>query len=101
MAAPYYCGRTLVSHDCNGGVPLSVPHPRIASYHLPTGTNIGTCAPTINRNRDVFGEDADVFRPERWAKNESLGREEDERLRIMEQTFFSVGIPVDKFYTYI
>jgi hypothetical protein len=48
-----------------------------------------------------LAEDADVFRPERWAKNESLGREEDERLRIMEQTFFSVGIPVDKFYTYI
>lgn len=33
---------------------------------LPGGTNIGTCVWGVLRRKDVFGEDADAFRPERW-----------------------------------
>ncbi|OCL05628.1 cytochrome P450 [Glonium stellatum] len=42
--------------------------------YLPGGTNVGYCAWGIHRNKDVFGEDADVFRPERWleASGENL-----------------------------
>lgn len=33
---------------------------------LPGGTNIGTCVWGVLRRKDVFGEDAVTFRPERW-----------------------------------
>jgi cytochrome P450 len=33
---------------------------------VPAGTNIGYCAWGVLRNREVFGEDANMFRPERW-----------------------------------
>ena len=33
---------------------------------VPGGTSIGYCAFGIFRNKEIFGEDADVFRPERW-----------------------------------
>jgi cytochrome P450 len=33
---------------------------------IPEGTNIGYCAWGLHRNKEVFGEDAHTFRPERW-----------------------------------
>lgn len=44
--------------------------------YLPGGTNVGYCAWGIHHNKDVFGEDAHVFRPERWleARGENLAR---------------------------
>ncbi|KAI4151306.1 MAG: hypothetical protein L6R39_002062 [Caloplaca ligustica] len=33
---------------------------------IPGGTKIGYCAWGLHRSKAVFGEDADVFRPERW-----------------------------------
>lgn len=38
---------------------------------IPGGTSIGYCAWGVHRNKDVFGDDADVFRPERWLEPES------------------------------
>jgi len=34
--------------------------------YVPGGTNIGYCAWGVHRNKEVFGEDAHFFRPERW-----------------------------------
>lgn len=47
---------------------------------LPGGTNVGYCAWGVHHDRDVFGEDADVFRPERWLAPEG------ERLARMQRT---------------
>ncbi len=33
---------------------------------IPGGTNVGYCAWGIHRNKEIFGVDADMFRPERW-----------------------------------
>ncbi|KAF1961436.1 benzoate 4-monooxygenase cytochrome-like protein P450 [Byssothecium circinans] len=33
---------------------------------LPEGTNVGYCVLGLMRRRDLFGEDVDIFRPERW-----------------------------------
>lgn len=33
---------------------------------LPGGTKIGNCTWGLLRRKDVWGEDSDVFRPERW-----------------------------------
>ncbi|KEZ44049.1 hypothetical protein SAPIO_CDS3787 [Scedosporium apiospermum] len=34
--------------------------------YIPDGTKIGYCAWGLFRNKDIWGEDAAVFRPERW-----------------------------------
>lgn len=36
------------------------------SIFLPGGTNVGYAAWPMHRSKEVYGEDADVFRPERW-----------------------------------
>ncbi|KAI9817913.1 MAG: hypothetical protein M1832_004533 [Thelocarpon impressellum] len=33
---------------------------------IPGGTRVGTCAWGLQRRKDVYGEDANLFRPERW-----------------------------------
>lgn len=48
---------------------------------LPGNTNVGYCAWGVHRNKDVFGEDAHVFRPERWLVEQS-----EERLGRMQRT---------------
>jgi cytochrome P450 len=43
---------------------------------IPGGTDIGYCAWGVHRNKEIFGHDADVFRPERWlvAEGDGLAR---------------------------
>ncbi|KAF2727110.1 benzoate 4-monooxygenase cytochrome-like protein P450 [Polyplosphaeria fusca] len=36
------------------------------SIFLPGGTNIGYCVLGLNRSKALFGDDVDLFRPERW-----------------------------------
>lgn len=48
--------------------------------YLPEGTKIGYCAWGTQRRKDIWGQDANEFRPERWL--EASG----ERLRLMEST---------------
>jgi cytochrome P450 len=57
----------------------------VCGFYIPPGTVIGTMAPLMNLNKDVFGEDAESFRPERW-----LGQDPD-RLKLMDRTFFTVS----------
>ena len=38
--------------------------------HAPAGSEIGANPYVIQRDRKMFGEDADVFRPERWLEDE-------------------------------
>jgi len=56
----------------------------ICGVHLPAGTNVGITAPVIHHNRDVFGEDADDFKPERWTDASK------EQLKVMDRSFLAV-----------
>jgi cytochrome P450 len=47
---------------------------------VPGGTSIGYCAFGIFRDKKIFGEDADVFRPERWLDSSP------EKIKEQEQT---------------
>ncbi|KAI2768408.1 benzoate 4-monooxygenase cytochrome P450 [Daldinia loculata] len=38
----------------------------IDGYHIPGGTTVGVNAWVLHYNKEVYGEDADQFRPERW-----------------------------------
>ncbi|KAL3470530.1 cytochrome P450 [Aspergillus californicus] len=52
--------------------------------YIPAGTKVGISPAVTNRDYGVFGADADVFRPERWLKNDGESTEGyDERHRRM------------------
>lgn len=52
----------------------------IAGYFIPGGTAIGMNTASLARSRVHFGEDADLFRPERFEEVDAAARAEKERL---------------------
>ena len=38
----------------------------VGDYYLPPGTTVGASAQVVQRNKSIFGEDADTFNPSRW-----------------------------------
>lgn len=42
---------------------------QVRGEHIPAGTPVGISPIVQNRDRDIFGEDADEFRPERWLED--------------------------------
>jgi cytochrome P450 len=46
---------------------------------VPGGTRIGHNVKAVMRRKDIFGDDADVFRPERW-----LGISQEQRQRMVQ-----------------
>ncbi|POS79637.1 cytochrome P450 [Diaporthe helianthi] len=56
---------------------------------IPPGTTVGCNPVSLHRSRDIFGDDADVFRPERWlGGGDSDGDEEEDmekKIRAMER----------------
>lgn len=52
---------------------------------IPAGTTIGVNAWVFNRDKDIFGEDSDAFRPERWIDSKP------ERLKEMRRYMFTVS----------
>lgn len=59
---------------------------------LPSGTIVGINQWPIHRNTSIFGDDADVYKPERWLQqaNESVA-EYEERHRAMQRCFIEFG----------
>lgn len=57
----------------------------INDFFLPEGISIGQSIMGIERSKDIFGEDADQYRPERWL-NFGDSREEKARERKMRST---------------
>jgi len=88
LALPYFqiCFRETVR--LTSAVPMFLlrvvdePGLEINGYHIPPGSHLGMNPWVIGRNKEIFGEDADEFRPERW-----LG----ENAREMEKYDFSWG----------
>ena len=55
-------------------------------HFLPGGTNIGYSVYGLQRDRGLFGEDADFFRPERWLLDEHADATQEEHLVEMKRT---------------
>jgi cytochrome P450 len=53
-------------------------------YSLPGGTNIGYNVLGVQHDKDLFGEDADYFRPERWLLDNDASQQD--RLMDMKRT---------------
>jgi cytochrome P450 len=58
----------------------------ICGEHIPGGTIVGCSAWVIHRRPEVFGEDVDAYRPERWLE---VGKEQRKE---MEGTMFQFGM---------
>lgn len=76
------------------GVPLYRKVPPMGAdidgVFVPGGTEIAVNAWVLHRDRTIFGEDAEIFRPERWLAKE--GDEKDvERVKRMDRYMFQVS----------
>jgi cytochrome P450 len=60
---------------------------------IPAGSIVGLNPYVVARNRSVWGDDAEEFRPERWLRDESLEMEDEyqERLKVMNSADFVFG----------
>lgn len=49
-------------------LPRRVPEPglNLHGHYFPPGTTVGCCPASLHRNPEIFGEDPESFRPERW-----------------------------------
>jgi cytochrome P450 len=41
---------------------------QIAGHFFPAGTTVGISAPVLHANKEIFGEDAATFNPDRWLR---------------------------------
>ncbi|KAF2018869.1 cytochrome P450 [Aaosphaeria arxii CBS 175.79] len=57
----------------------------LCGYHLPAGTNVSISAPVVHMDRNIYGSDADDFRPERWLEASP------EQLKLMDRSFLAFG----------
>ena len=66
----------------------------IDGVKLPAGTSVAINGWVLHRHKGIFGEDAEVFRPERWLENDK------ERLKLMERCMFQVRPPTVSFLSF-
>ena len=59
----------------------------IKGIFFPEGTEVGVCDAALCRNKEVFGEDAEVFRPDRWMVDEKTSA----RYRYVVESIFGTG----------
>jgi cytochrome P450 len=55
----------------------------ISGKHVPAGTRLGFTVLAMLRQKHVFGNDADIFRPERWLEASPEARSEMEKALMM------------------
>lgn len=57
-------------------------------YFIPEGTIVGITGWVTQRDKAVFGEDADYYRPERWLEVD------EKQVRIMDKNMLAVSIAI-------
>lgn len=57
----------LLRHVPQGGM-------RVGDKYIPAGTEVGISPLAQNRNPEIWGDDADEFKPERWLVSEEKAR---------------------------
>lgn len=60
----------------------------IKEYFFPEGTELGSCEYAFVRNEEVFGDDAEIFRPDRWIE---ASQEQKIKFRYTVDTIFESG----------
>lgn len=57
----------------------------ICGHFVPAGITVSVWADVVHRRKDIFGNDVDMFRPERWLESE-------EKATKMNSTMMSFGV---------
>jgi len=60
----------------------------ISGIHIGAGTIVGINAAVIHRDKTIFGDDADEFRPERWIESS------EEHMKLMNRYHMTVSLHV-------
>src|SRR5579859_1737039 len=55
----------------------------IAGYDIPPGAAAGISALSYNRSKEIFGQDSNTFRPERWLEDDTRAKQMDSLLAIV------------------
>lgn len=63
----------------------------VNGHYLPAGTMVGVSQWAVGRSKEIFGEDVEVFRPERWDENEFNGDIQKQKTRDLAYIPFSKG----------
>lgn len=63
----------------------------IAGEFIAGGTIVGCNAWVLHKRRDVFGDDVDVYRPERWILGADASDADREKVKMMNATMFQFG----------
>lgn len=65
----------------------------IAGHFVKGGTIVGCSAWVIHHNKEIFGDDVDVYRPERWLVDETKDKDaEEKRIKEMSGTMLQFGM---------
>ena len=51
----------------------------IQGHYLPAGTNVGGSPYVVNRHKETFGQDAELWRPQRWLEKDMQHKNKLER----------------------
>jgi cytochrome P450 len=60
----------------------------LCGQKLREGTNVGINPVVVHQSREIYGDDAAQFRPERWLEADQ------EQLKIMERTLLTVSLTI-------
>lgn len=63
----------------------------ICDVTLPAGTVVGVNPAVVHYDTDIYGGDAEEFRPERWLESS------EEKLKAINRSFFAVRCPHQPF----
>lgn len=83
LSMPYFMACVRETLRYSPSTPMIMPRMvskgglQLGETFIPAGTEIGSNPYVVHRNRKIFGEDADQFRPERWL--------DEDRARVMER----------------
>lgn len=58
----------------------------LCDVHIPAGTIVGVNAAVVHRDTEIFGADANEFRPERWLD------EDQEKVKTMDRHLLTVSL---------
>ena len=74
-------------------LPRQVPDEgvQLGPYFVPGGLSCGISPKTMNRSKEIFGPDADLFWPERWI---ATSPEHDERIKFQLSQLTTVSVAV-------
>ena len=75
---PYFCAVVKEAMRLHPSVGLTMPRyvaeggVQLAGHFIPSGYRVGMNGAVVHYDREVFGDDADAFNPDRWLERDAM-----------------------------